>query len=202
MLGVASGALQPGQRLVEVELARLLQMSRVPLREALKILGSPGHRRERAASRDPYRHLRRGADRRDLRGTPRAGEDRDARRDGSLSPRSDARSRGWTRSSARWSARRRASGVDRDQPRRPRFPPRDLPRLRQCDRAEALGRLSPATSSSCSARKSAASAMPRRSSRQHKQLRDILAAGRIEALDDELDQHILRLQRRKGKNVR
>ena len=33
VLGVASGALQPGQRLVEVELARLLQMSRVPLRE-------------------------------------------------------------------------------------------------------------------------------------------------------------------------
>src|SRR3569623_771752 len=40
--GVASGALQPGQRLVEVELARLLQMSRVPLREALKILEAQG----------------------------------------------------------------------------------------------------------------------------------------------------------------
>ena len=42
VLGVASGALQPGQRLVEVELARLLQMSRVPLREALKILEAQG----------------------------------------------------------------------------------------------------------------------------------------------------------------
>ena len=37
---------------------------------------------------------------------------------------------------------------------------------------------------------------------QHKRLRDILAAGKAEALDDELDQHILRLQRRKGRNVR
>src|SRR5437868_12182393 len=42
VLGVASGALQPGQRLVEVELAKLLQMSRVPLREALKILEAQG----------------------------------------------------------------------------------------------------------------------------------------------------------------
>ena len=30
VLGVDSGALQPGQRMVEVELAMLLQMSRVP----------------------------------------------------------------------------------------------------------------------------------------------------------------------------
>ncbi len=42
VLGVASGALQPGQRLVEVELAQLLKMSRVPLREALKILEAQG----------------------------------------------------------------------------------------------------------------------------------------------------------------
>src|SRR3954466_10127744 len=42
VLGVASGALQPGQRLVESELARTLQMSRVPLREALKILETQG----------------------------------------------------------------------------------------------------------------------------------------------------------------
>jgi len=40
--GVASGALVPGQRLVESELARTLQMSRVPLREALKILETQG----------------------------------------------------------------------------------------------------------------------------------------------------------------
>jgi DNA-binding GntR family transcriptional regulator len=42
VLGVAAGALQPGQRLVEAELARLLNMSRVPLREALKILEAQG----------------------------------------------------------------------------------------------------------------------------------------------------------------
>jgi DNA-binding GntR family transcriptional regulator len=40
--GIASGALRPGQRLVESELARTLQMSRVPLREALKILETQG----------------------------------------------------------------------------------------------------------------------------------------------------------------
>lgn len=40
--GIASGALVPGQRLVEVELAGWLRMSRVPLREALKILETQG----------------------------------------------------------------------------------------------------------------------------------------------------------------
>jgi DNA-binding GntR family transcriptional regulator len=40
--GIASGALRPGQRLRESELARTLQMSRVPLREALKILETQG----------------------------------------------------------------------------------------------------------------------------------------------------------------
>jgi DNA-binding GntR family transcriptional regulator len=40
--GVASGALKPGQRLVESELASLLDMSRVPLREALRILEAQG----------------------------------------------------------------------------------------------------------------------------------------------------------------
>lgn len=42
VIGVAAGALQPGQRLVEAELAQLLKMSRVPLREALKILEAQG----------------------------------------------------------------------------------------------------------------------------------------------------------------
>jgi DNA-binding GntR family transcriptional regulator len=56
VLGVASGALQPGQRLVETELAQHLKMSRVPLREALKILEAQGilestpHRGTRIAS--------------------------------------------------------------------------------------------------------------------------------------------------------
>ncbi len=59
--GVASGALQPGQRLVETELASLLNMSRVPLREALKILEAQGivesipHRGTRIATFDDAR---------------------------------------------------------------------------------------------------------------------------------------------------
>ncbi|MBV9753498.1 MAG: GntR family transcriptional regulator [Hyphomicrobiales bacterium] len=40
--GIASGALQPGQRLIELELTRHLSVSRVPLREALKILEAQG----------------------------------------------------------------------------------------------------------------------------------------------------------------
>jgi DNA-binding GntR family transcriptional regulator len=40
--GVSAGALKPGQRLVEAELANMLNMSRVPLREALKILEAQG----------------------------------------------------------------------------------------------------------------------------------------------------------------
>jgi DNA-binding GntR family transcriptional regulator len=40
--GISSGALKPGQRLVETELAGILNMSRVPLREALKILEAQG----------------------------------------------------------------------------------------------------------------------------------------------------------------
>ena len=40
--GISSGALKPGQRLFESELASLLNMSRVPLREALKILEAQG----------------------------------------------------------------------------------------------------------------------------------------------------------------
>lgn len=40
--GIAGGALRPGQRLVETELARQLQVSRVPLRESLKMLEAQG----------------------------------------------------------------------------------------------------------------------------------------------------------------
>lgn len=40
--GIAAGVLRPGQRLIETELASLLNMSRVPLREALKILEAQG----------------------------------------------------------------------------------------------------------------------------------------------------------------
>jgi DNA-binding GntR family transcriptional regulator len=43
--GISGGVLKPGQRLFETELASLLNMSRVPLREALKILVlKPGQR--------------------------------------------------------------------------------------------------------------------------------------------------------------
>jgi DNA-binding GntR family transcriptional regulator len=59
--GVSAGALKPGQRLVETELAGLLNMSRVPLREALKILETQGivesvpHRGTRVAMFDEVR---------------------------------------------------------------------------------------------------------------------------------------------------
>ena len=59
--GVSAGALKPGQRLVETELAGLLNMSRVPLREALKILETQGivesipHRGTRIAMFDELR---------------------------------------------------------------------------------------------------------------------------------------------------
>ena len=40
--GIAGGVLRPGQRLVETELAAQLQVSRVPLRESLKMLEAQG----------------------------------------------------------------------------------------------------------------------------------------------------------------
>jgi len=55
---IAGGTLRPGQRLVETELARQLQVSRVPLREALKTLEAQGilesepHRGARVAEFD------------------------------------------------------------------------------------------------------------------------------------------------------
>jgi len=51
--GVAVGVLAPGQRLVEIELARRLSVSRVPLREALKILEAQG-----ILERTPHRGAR------------------------------------------------------------------------------------------------------------------------------------------------
>jgi DNA-binding GntR family transcriptional regulator len=59
--GVCAGSLKPGQRLVETELANMLNMSRVPLREALKILEAQGivesipHRGTRIAMFDETR---------------------------------------------------------------------------------------------------------------------------------------------------
>lgn len=40
--GIAMGALQPGQRLIELELAKQLQVSRVPVRKSLKMLEAQG----------------------------------------------------------------------------------------------------------------------------------------------------------------
>ena len=40
--GIAAGAIRPGQRIAEVELANRLGVSRVPVREALKILSTQG----------------------------------------------------------------------------------------------------------------------------------------------------------------
>src|SRR5208282_5517403 len=40
--GVANGALAPGQRIVELELARELDVSRIPIREAIKTLLAQG----------------------------------------------------------------------------------------------------------------------------------------------------------------
>jgi DNA-binding GntR family transcriptional regulator len=40
--GIANGALAPGQKIIEVDLASKLQVSRVPVREALKILETQG----------------------------------------------------------------------------------------------------------------------------------------------------------------
>jgi len=51
--GIASGVLAPGQRVLEVELARKLRVSRVPVREALKSLGAQGIL-ESAAHRGTY----------------------------------------------------------------------------------------------------------------------------------------------------
>lgn len=59
--GISAGTLRPGERIIETELASLLNMSRVPLREALKILEAQGilesipHRGTRVATFD---HLR------------------------------------------------------------------------------------------------------------------------------------------------
>jgi DNA-binding GntR family transcriptional regulator len=59
--GVAAGALKPGERLVETDVASFLKISRVPLREAFKILETQGilentpHRGTRVAMFDEAR---------------------------------------------------------------------------------------------------------------------------------------------------
>ena len=51
--GIAAGVLSPGQRLIELDLARQFAVSRVPLREALKTLEAQG-----IVEREPHRGVR------------------------------------------------------------------------------------------------------------------------------------------------
>jgi DNA-binding GntR family transcriptional regulator len=200
VLGVASGALQPGQRLVEVELARLLQMSRVPLREALKILEAQGivdstlHRGTHIASFDEARideicEARLALEKIAMRGAMDA-----YRRDPSLIARLDKILGAMERAALHmeWIEISKA----------------DLDFHREICRAsgnaivqklwDALARhVLIVFGKEIRSERDAKAIVP-----QHRRLRDILAAGKLEALDDELDQHILRLQRRKGKNTR
>ncbi|MCB1486474.1 MAG: GntR family transcriptional regulator [Bauldia sp.] len=63
ILGIASGRLPPGERLVEADIANDLGISRIPLREALSVLESQGiiiadaHHRRRVVSFDNIRVL-------------------------------------------------------------------------------------------------------------------------------------------------
>jgi DNA-binding GntR family transcriptional regulator len=200
VLGVASGALQPGQRLVEVELARLLQMSRVPLREALKILEAQGivesapHRGTRIVTFDAARideicEARLALEKIAMHGAMAA-----YRRDPALLTRLNRILGAMERAAQHleWIEISRA----------------DLDFHREVCRAsgnaivqklwDALARhVLIVFGKEIRSERDAKTIVA-----QHKRLRDILAAGKADALDDELDQHIHRLQRRKGKNTR
>jgi len=200
VLGVASGALQPGQRLVEVELARLLQMSRVPLREALKILEAQGivesapHRGTHIASFDDMRideicEARLALERIAMHGAMAA-----YRRDPVLLARLDK---------ILAAMERAASHLEWIE-----ISKSDLDFHREVCRAsgnaivqklwDALARhVLIVFGKEIRSERDAKTIVA-----QHRKLRDILAAGKAAPLDEELDQHILRLQRRKGKNVR
>jgi DNA-binding GntR family transcriptional regulator len=200
VLGVASGALQPGQRLVEVELARLLKMSRVPLREALKILEAQGivestpHRGTHIATFDAARideicEARLALEKIAMRGAMAA-----YRRDPSLLARVDKILAAMERAALH------LEWIEISQA--------DLDFHREICRAsgnaivqklwDALARhVLIVFGKEIRSERDAKTIVA-----QHKRLRDILAAGKAEALDDELDQHIHRLQRRKGRNVR
>ena len=200
VLGVASGALQPGQRLVEVELARLLQMSRVPLREALKILEAQGivestpHRGTHIATFDETRIDEICEARLALEKIAMHGAIAAYRRDPSLLARLDKILGAMER------AAQHLEWIEISQA--------DLDFHREICRAsgnaivqklwDALARhVLIVFGKEIRSERDAKTIVA-----QHKRLRDILAAGKADALDDELDQHIHRLQRRKGKNTR
>jgi DNA-binding GntR family transcriptional regulator len=200
VLGVASGALQPGQRLVEVELARLLQMSRVPLREALKILEAQGivestpHRGTHIATFDPARveeicEARLALEKIAMRGAMAA-----YRRDPALLARLDRILAAMER------AARHMEWIEISKA--------DLDFHREICRAsgnaivqklwDALARhVLIVFGKEIRDERDAKAIVP-----QHKRLRDVLAAGKLGPLDAELDQHIHRLQRRKDRRVR
>jgi DNA-binding GntR family transcriptional regulator len=200
VLGVASGALQPGQRLVEVELARLLQMSRVPLREALKILEAQGivesapHRGTRLATFDEarideIREARLALELIAMRGAIAA-----YKREPALIASLD-----------KILARMERAALHLEWLEISRC---DLDFHREIIRVsgnaivqklwDALARhVLIVFGKEIRSERDAKAIVP-----QHKRLRDILAAGKVEALDDELGQHILRLQRRKGRGGR
>jgi DNA-binding GntR family transcriptional regulator len=200
VLGVASGALQPGQRLVEVELARLLQMSRVPLREALKILEAQGivestpHRGTHIATFDAARieeicEARLALEKIAMRGAMAA-----YRRDPALLARLDRILAAMER------AARHMEWIEISKA--------DLDFHREICRAsgnaivqklwDALARhVLIVFGKEIRDERDAKAIVP-----QHKRLRDVLAAGKLGPLDAELDQHIHRLQRRKDRRVR
>jgi DNA-binding GntR family transcriptional regulator len=200
VLGVASGALQPGQRLVEVELARLLQMSRVPLREALKILEAQGivestpHRGTHIATFDAARieeicEARLALEKIAMRGAMAA-----YRRDPALLARLDRILAAMER------AARHMEWIEISKA--------DLDFHREICRAsgnaivqklwDALARhVLIVFGTEIRDERDAKAIVP-----QHKRLRDVLAAGKLGPLDAELDQHIHRLQRRKDRRVR
>jgi DNA-binding GntR family transcriptional regulator len=190
VLGVASGVLQPGQRLVETELARILQMSRVPLREALKILEAQGivesapHRGTRLATFDEGRideicEARLALERIAVKGAVAA-----YKREPGLMERAALH--------LEWMEVSRS----------------DLDFHREIIRVsgnaivqklwEGLARhVLIVFGKEIRSERDAKAIVP-----HHRKLRDMLAGSQTKAIDAELDQHILRLQRRKGRTAR
>jgi DNA-binding GntR family transcriptional regulator len=195
VLGVASGALEPGQRLVEAELAGLLNMSRVPLREALKILEAQGivestpHRGTRLATLDDTRI--------DEICEARIALERIAMRTAApvyqRSPEHLARLDRIIAAMERAADHLEWMDISRS----------DLEFHREICRTsgntivqtlwEALARHVLIVFGKEIRDERDARALPP----QHRVLRDLLAAGNIQALDSEVEQHILRLRRRK-----
>ena len=200
VLGVAAGALQPGQRLVEVELARILQMSRVPLREALKILEAQGivesapHRGTRLATFDENRideicEARLALERIAVKGAIAA-----YKREPALVSRLD-RILAQMERAARHLEWMEVSRSDLDFHR-------EIARVSGNAIVQKLWEGLARHVLIVFGKEIRSERDAKMIVRQHRKLRDMLAAGKAKAADDELDQHILRLQRRKGRTIR